>query len=141
MSKRPSPYDLITIVPSETETGVFYEIKRHRETHEYGCSCRSFSVAPTCDECGHVLTRRRLEDRTVYDCSRCHRFDIPRSCKHLRQFKSSQEPGPIVVAKAMLSAVEARRRSPKNTAVSMTATIKQPIHLEDPVRAIILPDD
>lgn len=142
MAKRESPYDLVTIVGSESDVGTYYEIKRHRITQALGCSCTSFSVAPTCDTCGHLLTRRRLDDRTAYDCKRCNRLDVPKSCKHLRHFVAGHgKPAPVAVAEAMLTAVAARRASQKNTAVSMTATIRQPIALDQPVRAIILPDD
>lgn len=142
MKRSPSPYDLLAVVGSEHETGKYYEIKRHRVTQALGCSCTSFAMAPTCDECGHLLTRRHLADRTAYDCARCHRVDVPKSCKHLKHFAAGAgKPAPVAVAEAMLTAVAARRASTKNTAVSMTATIKQPIAFDAPVRAIILPDD
>jgi hypothetical protein len=142
MSRKPSPYDLISVVGSESETGTYYEIKRHRLTQVLGCSCTSFAMAPTCDHCGHALVRRHVDERTLYDCPTCDLLDVPKSCKHLRHFRAGEgKPAPIAVAQAMLTAVEARRNSKKNTAVSMTATIKQPIRFDAPVRAIILPDD
>lgn len=140
--QKSSPYDLIAVVASESEPGDYHEIKRHRITQALGCNCTSFAMAPTCDICGKVLTRRHLPDRTAYDCPRCRLTDVAKSCKHLRHYRAGVgKPAPVAVAEAMLSNVAARRASARNTAVSLTATIKQPIALDQPVRAIILPDD
>ena len=142
MKKKTSPYDLIAVVASESEPGSYHEIKRNRLTQSLGCNCTSFAMAPTCDLCGKLLTRRHLEERTAYDCPRCKTVDVTKSCKHLRHFVAGAgKPAPVAVAEAMLTAVAARRASRQNTAVSLTATIKQPISLDEPVRAIILPDD
>jgi hypothetical protein len=141
-ARKPSPWDLLVVVGSEHEPGRYYEIKRNRMTQVLGCSCTSFAMAPTCNACGKLLSRRHEDDRTLYDCRLCSLFDVPKSCKHLRHFSAGAgKPAPVAVAEAMLTAVAARRQSSRNTAVSMTATIKQPIALDQPVRAIILPDD
>jgi hypothetical protein len=142
MARKPSPYDLIAVVTSASEPGSYHEIKRHRVTQELGCNCTSFAMAPTCDACGKALTRRHEPDGTHYDCKRCGLTNVPKSCKHLRPYRQGAgKPAPVAVAEAMLSAVAARRASARNTAVSLTATIKQPIALDEPVRAIVLPDD
>jgi len=142
MSRKPSPYDLVAIVGSESTPGEYHEIKRHRLTQALGCSCTSFAMAPTCDVCGKLLARRRVDERTAYDCPRCHLVDVAKSCRHIRHFaQGAGKPAPVAVAEAMLAQVAARRRMPAQTAVSVTATIKQPIADDQPVRAIILPDD
>ena len=140
MARHPSPYDLLVVVPSESTPGDYYEIKRHRVTQALGCSCTSFKMAPTCPQCGKVLQRRHLEDRTAYDCTRCALRDVAKSCKHLRHFVAGAgKPAPVAVAEAMLSAVAARRTARRGAGI--TATMRQPVALDAPVRVVIFPDD
>ena len=112
--KRTSPYDLIAVVGSDHEPGRYWEIKRNRLSGALGCNCPSW-----------VFCKGQ-----------------PKTCKHTVSFEAGHgSPAPVAVAQAMLAAVEARRASKKNTAVGMTATIRQPMAVDQPVRAIILPDD
>jgi hypothetical protein len=45
------------------------------------------------------------------------------------------------VALALVAACEKRRASPKNRAVSLTATITLPVAPDQPTRAIVLPQE
>ena len=114
MARRPSPYDLQAVVGSEHEPGRYWEIKRHRVTGTISCNCPSWIFSKA----------------------------SPKACKHTLAFEAGAgKPAPVAIAEAMLHAVEKRRASKTQTATSLTATITHPLALDQPVRAIILPDD
>ena len=112
MPKKLPTEDLIVVIGSDTEPGRYWELRRDRASQDCACACPSSAYART------------------------------HGCKHTQAFEPGRDqPAPVAVALALVAACDKRRASPKNRAVSLTATITLPVAADQPTRAIVLPQE
>ena len=112
MPKKIPTDDLIVVIGSDSEPGRYWELRRDRASQDCACACPSSAYARN------------------------------GGCKHVRAFDAGRgQPAPVAVALALGWALEKRRASPKNKAISLTATITAPIAADRPTRAIVLPQE